>query len=180
MRAPSLLLRCCSIIPLIHLVILSCLILGICTGQVFYQLTPDGVFIDVVVFALFQLGPLVFPPLAAWGAFRFPTRLLSLVGLWISPALTFMACLYYSWTLPVPPFFSSMLPGLSLGGSSGGHRDRERRTLWPCGRRETARFGEPPGLAPDDRRCPGSPLPPGDRTEPLFSVRGRLFSLCVF
>ena len=114
MRAPSLLLRCCSIIPLIHLVILSCLILGICTGQVFYQLTPDGVFIDVVVFALFQLGPLVFPPLAAWGAFRFPTRLLSLVGLWISPALTFMACLYYSWTLPVPPFFSSMLPGLSL------------------------------------------------------------------
>jgi hypothetical protein len=116
MRAPSLLLRCSSIIlPLIHLVILSCLILGICTGQVFlYLLTPDGVFIDVIVFALFQLGPLVLPPLAAWGAFRFPTRLLSLVGLWISPALTFMACLFYSWTLQVPPFFLRMLPGLSL------------------------------------------------------------------
>jgi hypothetical protein len=116
MRAPSLLLRCCFIIMLlIHLVILSCLFLGICTGHAFlYMLTPDGVFIDVVVLALFQLGPLVFPPLAAWGAFRFPTRLFSLVGLWISLALTFMACLFFSWDLQAPPFFSSMPPGLSL------------------------------------------------------------------
>src|SRR5260221_10031260 len=127
MRAPSLLLRCCFIIMLlIHLVILSCLFLGICTGHAFflflgictghaflYLLTPDGVFIDVVVLALFQLGPLVFPPLAAWGAFRFPTRLFSLVGLWISLALTFMACLFFTLDLPAPPFFSSSPPALT-------------------------------------------------------------------
>jgi hypothetical protein len=42
MRAPLLLLRCCFIIMLlIHLVILSCLFLGICTGHAFlYMLTP--------------------------------------------------------------------------------------------------------------------------------------------
>jgi hypothetical protein len=121
MRTPSLLLRCCSIIiPLIHLVILSCLFYplsdGVSTwqGGFQYQLTPAVVgnsvtFNDVVFLALFQLGPLVLPPLAAWVAFRFPTRLVSLVGLWISLALTFMACL-----LQVLPFFSRMPPGLSL------------------------------------------------------------------
>ena len=126
MRAPSLLLRCCAIIiPLIHLVILSCLFYplsnGISTwqGDFQYQINPAvvgdyGAFIGVVFLALFQLGPLVFPPLAAWVAFRFPTRLLSLVGLWISLAFTFMACLFFTWLLHLPPFFSSRLPGLSL------------------------------------------------------------------
>ena len=121
MRAPSLLLRCCAIIiPLIHLVILACLFYplsnGVSTwqGGFQYQITRavvgDSVtFIDVVFLALFQLGPLVLPPLAAWVAFKFPTRLVSLVGLWISLALTFMACF-----LQVLPFFSRMPPGLSL------------------------------------------------------------------
>ncbi len=121
MRAPSLLLRCCFIIPLIQLVMLSWLSHAIDAGHggSAYALIPAVVwhsvpYIDVVVLALFQLGPLVFPPLAAWVAFRFPTRLFSLVGLWISLALTFMACLFFSWDLQAPPFFSSMPPGLSL------------------------------------------------------------------
>jgi len=103
MRAPSLLLRCCFIIPLIQLVMLSWLSHAIDAGHggSAYALIPAVVwhsvpYIDVVVLALFQLGPLVFPPLAAWVAFRFPTRLFSLVGLWISLALTFMACLFFS------------------------------------------------------------------------------------
>ena len=124
MRAPSLLLRCCSIsIFFIHLVILfSCLFHGIPTWNWDFQslITPAVVghsvaFIEVVFLALFQLGPLVFPPLAAWIAFRFPTRLFSLVGLWISLALTLMACLFFSWLLREPPFFFLwMPPGLSL------------------------------------------------------------------
>src|SRR5215469_7947231 len=72
-----------------------------------------------------------------------------------------------------PASEASISPAHEPGGSSGGHGDRERRTLWPFGSRETARFGKP-GLAPDDRRCPRSPLPPGDRPEPLFPVLGLL------
>ncbi len=119
MKAQSLLLRCCFItISLIYLVILASFFFplynGISAWQRIFPVQTDpalvgsySVFINVVSFTLFLGVPLVLPPLAAWLALRFPTRMVSLVSLWISLPVTLIAYLVCSLFFEVPLFLPS-------------------------------------------------------------------------
>ncbi len=129
MKAQSLLLRCCFItISLIYLVILASFFFplynGISAWQRIFPVQTDpalvgsySVFINVVSFTLFLGVPLVLPPLAAWLALRFPTRMVSLVSLWISLPVTLIAYLVCSLFFEVPLFLpfpnTSQQPALS-------------------------------------------------------------------
>ncbi len=69
------------------------------------------------VFIVLLSGTLVFPPLASWVAFRFPVRMMSLVGVWISLCLTLVAGLFFSglfWSPPALYSDGSSVLGLSL------------------------------------------------------------------
>ena len=100
MRTHSLLLRSCPIIiPLLHLAIIFSLLYSPSHGgNLWHMIFPS--WSDLLqgglplLFSTLVFGALVFPPLASWVASRLPTRVMSLVGLWISLALSLAACLF--------------------------------------------------------------------------------------
>lgn len=116
MKTRSLLRSCFIILFFLHLIIIFSLFYSPSQGGNFWQkifpswsnLLQGGL---PLVFSILLFGALVFPPLASWIASRLPMKVISLVGLWISLALSLAACLFFSW-----PFWS--LP-LSSSNESG-------------------------------------------------------------
>lgn len=129
MRTHSLLLRSCLIIlPLLHLAIIFSLLYPPSNGGNLWQmifpswsnLLQGGLVLSTLLF-----GALIFPPVASWLASRFPMWTMSLVGLWISLALSLAACLFFSGLFWSPPLlYSNGTSGTSVVVSSN-----ERLTL---------------------------------------------------
>jgi hypothetical protein len=67
----------------------------------------DNPFPEIEQFLLFLVLPLILPLLVVWMTFKFPTRIISLIGLLISvgilllPALTLLICLALAIALPI-------------------------------------------------------------------------------
>lgn len=101
MGTHSLLQRCCFGIILLHLTIIFSLLYPPSNGGNLWQMLFPS-WSDLLqgslplMFSTLMFGALVFPPLASWVASRLPTRMISLVGLWISLALSLAACLFFS------------------------------------------------------------------------------------
>ena len=58
-------------------------------------------FPEIEQFLLFLTFPLILPLLVVWMAFKFPTRIISLIGLWISVGILLLPCLFFyefSWS----------------------------------------------------------------------------------
>ncbi len=113
MRTHSLLLRSCLIIiPLLHLAIICSLLYSPSHGGNLWQfvfppwkdLLQGGL---PLALSILMFGALIFPPLASWIASRFPVWMISLVSLWISLALSLVACLFFSGLFWSPPLLYS-------------------------------------------------------------------------
>jgi hypothetical protein len=107
MRTHSL-LRCCFGIIVLHLaIIFSLLYPPSNSGNLWQMIFPS--WSDLLqgglplMLCALAFGALVFPPLASWVASRFPTWMISLLGLGISLALSLAACLYFSGLFWSPP-----------------------------------------------------------------------------
>jgi len=114
MRTHSLLRSCLIIIPLLHLAIIFSLLYPPNHGG--GNLWPFPSWSDLLLVpGILVFGALIFPPLASWVASRFPTRMMSLVGLWISLALSLAACLFSYWYFWSPPlqYVCGTVPGTS-------------------------------------------------------------------
>lgn len=108
MGTHSLLQRCCFGIILLHLTIIFSLLYPPSNGgNLWHMLLPS--WSDLLrgglplMFSTLVFGALVFPPLASWVASRLPTRMVSLVGLWSSLALSLAARLFFSGFFWSPP-----------------------------------------------------------------------------
>ncbi len=124
MRTHSLLRSCLIIIPLLHLAIIFSLLYSPSHGGNLWQMIFPS-WSDLLqgglplLFSTLMFGALVFPPLASWVASRLPTRMISLVGLWISLALSLAACLFFSGLFWSPPLlYSNGTSGTSVVVSS--------------------------------------------------------------
>lgn len=125
MRTHSRLPRSCLIIlPFLHLAILFSLLYPPSPGGNLWKfifpswsdLLQGGL---PLAFSTLVFGALIFPPLAVWVASRPPTRMISLVGLWISLALSLVACLFFSGLFWSPPLlYSNGTSGTSVVVSS--------------------------------------------------------------
>ncbi len=112
MKTHSLLRSCSIMIPFLHLAIIFSLLYSPSHGGNLWQMIFPS-WSDLLqgglplLFSTLMFGALVFPPLASWVASRLPTRMVSLVGLWISLALSLAACLFFSGPFWSPPLLYS-------------------------------------------------------------------------
>lgn len=126
MRTHSLLRSCSIIIPLLYLPILFSLLYSPSNGgnllQLIFPSWSDFLQVGLpLLFSTLVFGALVFPPLALWVASRLPTRMMSMVGLWISLALSLAACLFFSGLFWAPPLlYSNGSSGTTVVVSSSG------------------------------------------------------------
>ena len=112
MKTYSLLRFCSIMIPCLHLAIIFSLLYSPSHGGNLWQmifpswsdLLQSGLLLG---YSTLMFGALVFPPLASWVASRLPMRMVSLVGLWISLALSLAACLFFSGFFWSPPLLYS-------------------------------------------------------------------------
>jgi hypothetical protein len=116
MRTHSLLRSCLMSIPLLHLAIILSLLYPPSGGNLWQVIFPSWVDL-VLVPRILVFSALMFPPLASWVASRLPTRMVSLVGLWISLALSLAACLFF-WRLLPPLYFSGSSSVTSVTAST--------------------------------------------------------------
>jgi hypothetical protein len=124
MKTHSLLRSCSIVIPFLHLAIIFSLLYSPSHGGNLWQMIFPS-WSDLLqgglplLFGTLMFGALVFPPLASWVASRLPTRMVSLVGLWISLALSLAACLFFSGLFWSPPLlYSNGTSGTSVVVSS--------------------------------------------------------------
>jgi len=118
------------IIPLLHLAIIFSLLYPTSGGNLWQVIFPSWIdlgnlrqvifpsWVDLVLVPrILVFSALMFPPLASWVASRLPTRMVSLVGLWISLALSLAACLFF-WRLLNLHSLMSLIPFFGFGLSS--------------------------------------------------------------
>src|SRR5215472_4249650 len=104
MKTYSLLRSCSIMIPCLHLAIIFSLLYSPSHGgNLWHMIFPSWSDLLQGGLPLVVYSTLVFPPLASWVASRLPTRMVSLVGLWISLALNLAACLFFSGYFWSPP-----------------------------------------------------------------------------